>query len=78
MNAVNFLDKLLDGVAVEWMTLGTVVKAVTAPSKLKSQAYCATGRIPIIDQGIEFIAGYTDQEITPVEMCIRDRSSCVS
>lgn len=67
MSSANFLEKLLDGVDVEWKALGTVIKTVTAPSKLKSQAYRATGRLPIVDQGIEFIAGYTDEVITPVE-----------
>lgn len=67
MSGRNFLEKLLDGVEVEWNTLSAVVKTVTAPSKLNSQAYRATGKIPIIDQGIEFIAGYTDEDITPVE-----------
>jgi type I restriction enzyme S subunit len=66
MSGVSFLGKLLDGVEVEWVALGTVIKTVTAPSKLKSQAYCAAGRLPIVDQGIDFIAGYTDEDITPV------------
>ena len=63
---MNFMGKLLDGVEVEWKPLGDLVKTVTAPTKLKSQSYCATGELPIIDQGIEFIAGYTDEEIAPV------------
>ncbi len=67
MISENLLEKLLDGAGVEWMALGTVIKTVTASSKLKSQAYCATGRLPIVDQGIEFIAGYTDEDIAPVE-----------
>ncbi len=67
MSAVIFMEKLLDGVEVEWKPLGTVINTITAPSKLKSQAYRATGSLPIIDQGIEFIAGYTDEDITPVE-----------
>ncbi|MXS86330.1 restriction endonuclease subunit S [Nitrosomonas sp. HPC101] len=67
MNGTSFLEKLLDGVGVEWKALDTVIKTVTAPSKLKSQAYRATGKLPIVDQGIEFIAGYTDENITPVE-----------
>ncbi len=67
MSGVSFLEKLLDGVAVEWRALGTAVNTVTARSKLNSQAYCAKGRLPIIDQGIEFIAGYTDEDITPIE-----------
>lgn len=74
MSSVSFLEKLLDqsadqagGAGVEWKALGTVIKTITAPSKLKSQAYRATGRLPIVDQGIEFIAGYTDEDITPIE-----------
>ena len=67
MNNTKFIEKLLDGVEVEWKALGTLVKTVTAPSKLKSQAYRVTGRLPIVDQGIQFIAGYTDEDITPVE-----------
>lgn len=67
MSSVIFLEKLLDGVPVEWKALGEVVKTVTAPSKLKSQAYRATGKLPIVDQGIEFIAGYTDEDITPIK-----------
>ena len=67
MSSVIFLEKLLDGVPVEWKALGKVVKTVTAPSKLKSQAYRATGKLPIVDQGIEFIAGYTDEDITPIK-----------
>lgn len=66
MSSVSFLEKLLDGVAVEWKALGTVIKTVTAPSKLNSKAYRATGRLPIIDQGIDFIAGYSDEDIAPI------------
>ena len=66
MSSMNFVGKLLDGVEVEWKPLGDLVKTVTAPTKLKSQSYCDTGKLPIIDQGIEFIAGYTDEEIAPV------------
>ncbi|WP_196485701.1 restriction endonuclease subunit S [Burkholderia cepacia] len=61
------MNKLLDGVTVEWKALGTVIKTITAPAKLKSESYRTTGRLPIVDQGIEFIAGYTDEDVTPVE-----------
>lgn len=66
MSGVDFLNKLLDGVIVEWKALGTLVKTVTAPSKLKTQAYCTSGKLPIIDQGVGFIAGFTDEDISPV------------
>jgi type I restriction enzyme S subunit len=67
MSSVNFLNKLMDGVGVEWKRLGELVKTVTAPSKVKSPAYCSEGKLPIIDQGIEYIAGYTDEDVAPVE-----------
>jgi type I restriction enzyme S subunit len=43
--------------------LGEVVINVTATSKLKREAYREVGKTPIIDQGVTFIAGYTDEEI---------------
>jgi type I restriction enzyme S subunit len=67
MSSTNFMKKLLNGVEVEWKPLEKVVRTLTAPAKLKSDAYRATGKIPIIDQGIEFIAGYTDEDIAFVE-----------
>ncbi|EIW8515929.1 TPA: restriction endonuclease subunit S [Klebsiella pneumoniae] len=67
MSEMSYLEKLLDGAEVQWMALGSVIKTVTAPSKLKSQAYRASGKLPIIDQGIRFIAGYTDEDVAPVE-----------
>lgn len=57
MSNMSFLEKLLDGAEVEWKVLGEVVNTATAPVKLKKEAYCVTGNIPIIDQGIKFIAG---------------------
>jgi type I restriction enzyme S subunit len=67
MSGMNFLERLLDGVTVEWKPLRTEIKTVTAPSKLKSVAYRDTGRFPIIDQGAEFIAAYTDEDVTPIK-----------
>lgn len=66
MSELSYLEKLLNGVGVEWKPIGTEIKTVTAPSKLKSQSYRLTGRLPIIDQGLEFIAGYTDEDVTPI------------
>ena len=51
----------------EWKTLGEVATTVTAPAKVKKEVYRETGKIPIIDQGIEFIAGYTDENLEPVK-----------
>jgi type I restriction enzyme M protein len=66
MGIEDFLQKLLDGVEVEWKALGKVVKTVTAPAKLKKEAYRLTGKVPIIDQGLEFITGYTDENVKAV------------
>lgn len=66
MNKTNYLEKLLDGAAVEWKPLGKIVSTVTAPSKLKREAYREAGKTPIIDQGATFIAGYTDEDLKPL------------
>lgn len=63
MSQLNYLEKLLDGVVVEWITLREVVKTVTAPAKLKRESYRETGKTPIIDQGEKFITGYTDEDV---------------
>lgn len=63
MSKANFLEKLLDGAEVEWKPLGRIVNTVTAPAKLKREAYREVGRTPIIDQGADFIAGYTDEDV---------------
>lgn len=64
---MRYIDKLLEGVEVEWKPLGEVVSTITAPTKVKKEAYKNTGKLPIVDQGIEFIAGYTDEPLTPVK-----------
>ncbi|EPR7089508.1 restriction endonuclease subunit S [Vibrio fluvialis] len=63
MSQLNYLEKLLDGVVVEWIALREVVKTVTAPAKLKRESYRETGKTPIIDQGEKFITGYTDEDV---------------
>ena len=63
MGEMNFLEKLLNGAEVEWKVLGDVVQTVTASAKLKKDAYCEAGSIPIIDQGASFLAGYTDEDL---------------
>ena len=63
MSSVDVSKKMLGGVEIEWKTLNTVIKTVTAPSKLQKKSYCKFGKKPIIDQGTEFIAGYTDEDI---------------
>lgn len=67
MSDMSHMRKLLDGVEVEWKELGKVVKTITAPSKVKKEIYRAIGRVPIVDQGVDFIAGYTDEDFKPVK-----------
>ena len=47
---------------LQWKTLGEVVETIIAPTKLKRGEYQQIGKIPIIDQGMDFIAGYTDKD----------------
>lgn len=61
------LKALLKDVPVEWKALGGIVKTKTAPSKIKREHYCLSGSNPIIDQGAQFIAGYTDVNFPMVE-----------
>lgn len=50
----------IQGADVEWKTLGEACDTLTAPSKLTKKFYQQSGKIPIIDQGEKFIAGYAD------------------
>ena len=50
--------KLLCWVEKSWGSGFTL----TSPVKLAKKQYQLTGRIPIVDQGEQFIAGYTDNE----------------
>ena len=61
-----YLERLLDGETVEWKMLGEVCDIVKAASKLKSGDYCVSGKVPIIDQGAQYIAGYTDKELATI------------
>ena len=58
---MNILEEIQNS-PVEWKELGEVVFTVTSPVKLAKKQYQLTGRIPIVDQGEQFIAGYTDNE----------------
>ena len=55
-------DRALIFSDLQWKTLGEVVETITAPTKLKRGEYQQIGKIPIIDQGMDFIAGYTDKD----------------
>ena len=68
-----YCDQLLNfsqypplNVNIEWKTLGEMCDTVKAASKLKSADYCVSGKVPIIDQGAQYIAGYTDKELATI------------
>lgn len=42
------------------------METVTPPTRLKSSAYREVGALPIVDQGVNYLAGYTDEDVTPV------------
>ena len=52
---------------VEWKMIGDVCKVKTPPCKLKTSEYKNIGKYPIIDQGQQPIAGYTDNEKAVLE-----------
>ena len=59
----NILE-LLKNEKVEWKKLGEIkeITVVTPKTKLKKIDYKPEGKYPIIDQGQEFIVGYTNEE----------------
>jgi type I restriction enzyme, S subunit len=52
------------GLPVGWemVKVGNLLSKIKSTTKIKSTEYCAEGRYPIIDQGREYIAGYTNCE----------------
>lgn len=58
---MNILEEI-QNCPVEWKELEAVVDTVTCPIKLTKKEYQVTGKIPIVDQGEQFIAGYSDNE----------------
>lgn len=69
------LDELIvelcpDG--VDYIALGELLKNNDAEGSVAKKDYQETGKIPIIDQGQSYIAGYTDDEsaVPPILPCI--------
>ena len=58
----NFMEKLLDGVEVEWKSLGEVAD-YEQPTKylVNSTNYCDDFSVPVLTAGKTFILGYTDE-----------------
>lgn len=66
LNIENMSESLCpDG--VEYSPIKTVCTVLTAPKKLKTNAYQEEGEYPIIDQGQKLIVGYTDDEDAVIE-----------
>lgn len=61
---MNNILEMIKNEKVEWKTLGDVkeIKTVSAKKKYKKQEYLDKGLYPIIDQGQDFIAGYTNDD----------------
>lgn len=59
--ALRFPEFLNDG---EWksMKIGDAIENITPPKKLVSSEYKEKGKYPIIDQSLNYIAGYSDDE----------------
>ena len=62
MSSVSFLDRLLDGVAVEWLSLGGVTK-YEQPTKylVAAKNYSDEFKTPVLTAGKTFVLGYTDE-----------------
>ena len=60
MNKIEELIKQLCPDGVEWKKLGDIVDTIVPPKKLKTIEYQNSGEYIIIDQGQNYIIGYTD------------------
>ncbi|HDD8856031.1 TPA: restriction endonuclease subunit S [Escherichia coli] len=62
MSEMSYLEKLLDGVKVEWLPLGEITK-YEQPTKylVKAKDYHDTYTIPVLTAGKTFILGYTNE-----------------
>lgn len=62
MSGMSFLDRLLDGVVVEWLPLGSVTK-YEQPAKylVATKNYSDEFKTPVLTAGKTFVLGYTDE-----------------
>lgn len=60
MSEMNYMEKLLDGVEVEWVALGTVTQIKTGQSVNKDIIAQNPGEYPVINSGKEPL-GYIDK-----------------
>ena len=63
MSELNYLEKLLDGVEVEWLPLGDLTE-YEQPTKylVKTKNYDDSYETPVLTAGKSFILGYTDEK----------------
>ena len=63
MSGVNFLEKLLDGVEIGWLPLGSVTN-YEQPTKylVAAKNYSDEYETPVLTAGKTFLLGYTDEE----------------
>jgi len=56
------IEELLENEKVEWKAIGDIpqIDVISVSKKLKKQEYLNIGKYPIIDQGQEFVIGYTN------------------
>ena len=56
------IDEMLKNEKVEWKKLGDIaeIESVLPKKKIKRKEYLDKGLFPIIDQGQDFIVGYTN------------------
>ncbi len=72
---MNKIEKLIDELCPEGVEFkgiqelldGNVISTICPPKKLVKKHYRDTGNFPIVDQGQNFIVGYTDDENIVVE-----------
>lgn len=62
--------KIVDGVPEGWeeAEVGDVIGSIKRTTQIKTGDYHITGKIPVIDQSRDFIAGYTDDETSKIIM----------
>ncbi|MCC4960271.1 MULTISPECIES: restriction endonuclease subunit S [Klebsiella] len=62
MSEMSYLEKMLDGVEVEWLPLGEITK-YEQPTKylVKAKDYHDTYTIPVLTAGKTFVLGYTNE-----------------
>lgn len=55
-------SKIVEGLPIGWRNekLGSIIGTIPRTKQIKASEYLTNGKIPIIDQGRDFIAGYTN------------------